>query len=49
MQAAIIEIDNNSQLLAYNKAAKVLFPTNLLQLNQKFDFQNVLNLITKSQ
>ena len=44
MQAAIIEIDNNSQLLAYNKAAKVLFPTNLLQLNQKFDFQNVLNL-----
>ena len=44
MQAAIIEIDNNSQLLAYNKAAKVLFPTNLLQLNQKFDFQNALNL-----
>ena len=44
MQAAIIEIDNNSQLVAYNKAAKVLFPTNLLQLNQKFDFQNALNL-----
>ena len=44
MQVAIIEIDNNSQLLAYNKAAKVLFPTNLLQLNQKFDFQNVFNL-----
>ncbi|PXZ07244.1 transcriptional regulator TyrR [Gilliamella apicola] len=44
MQVAIIEIDNNSQLLAYNNAAKALFPTNLLQLNQKFDFQNVLNL-----
>lgn len=44
MQVAIIEIDNNSQLLAYNNAAEALFPTNLLQLNQKFDFQNVLNL-----
>ena len=44
MQVAIIEIDNNSQLLAYNKAAKVLFPTDLLQLNQKFDYQNILNL-----
>ena len=44
MQVAIIEIDKNSQLLAYNKAAKALFPIDLLQLNQKFDFQNVLNL-----
>ena len=44
MQVAIIEIDNNSQLLAYNNAAKALFPTNLLQLNQKFDYQNILNL-----
>ena len=44
MQVAIIEIDNNSQLIAYNNAAKALFPNNLLELNQKFDFQNVLNL-----
>ena len=44
MQVAIIEIDSNSQLVAYNNAAKALFPTNSLQLNRKFDYQNILNL-----
>ena len=44
MQAAIIEIDNNSQLVAFNKAAKALFSSNSLKLNQKFDYQNVFNL-----
>lgn len=44
MQAAIIEIDNNSKLLAYNNVAKALFSVNLLNLNQKFDYQNVFNL-----
>jgi transcriptional regulator of aroF, aroG, tyrA and aromatic amino acid transport len=44
MQAAIIEIDSNSQLVAYNNAAQALFSSSLLKLNQKFDYQSAFNL-----
>ena len=44
MQAAIIKIDNNTQLVAYNDAAKALFSSNLLSLDQPFDYRNAFNL-----
>ena len=46
MQAAIIKIDNNTQLVAYNDAAKALFSSNLLSLDQPFDYRNAFNLDT---
>jgi transcriptional regulator of aroF, aroG, tyrA and aromatic amino acid transport len=43
MQAAMIEIDNNQLLVAYNDTAKALFPHNVLVLNQPFDYQKTFN------
>ncbi|MBI0037008.1 sigma 54-interacting transcriptional regulator [Gilliamella sp. B14384H2] len=44
MQAAIIKIDNNTHLVAYNDAAKALFSSNLLSLDQPFDYRNAFSL-----
>lgn len=44
MQAAIIEINNNQLLVAYNSAAKALFMHNTLVLNQPFNYKKVFNL-----
>jgi len=44
MQAAIIEIDLNQQLVAYNNAAKALFSSDWLKLNHHFDYYNFFNL-----
>ncbi|MWP62878.1 sigma 54-interacting transcriptional regulator [Gilliamella sp. Pas-s25] len=44
MQVAIIEIDNNQLLVAYNDVAKALFSDYVLVLNQPFDYQKIFNL-----
>lgn len=44
MQAAIIEINHNQLLVAYNSAAKALFMHNTLVLNQPFNYKKVFNL-----
>ncbi|WP_218056303.1 sigma 54-interacting transcriptional regulator [Gilliamella sp. App6-5] len=44
MQVAIIEIDNNQLLVAYNHVAKALFSEHALVLNQPFDYQKIFNL-----
>ncbi|OCG18723.1 sigma 54-interacting transcriptional regulator [Gilliamella sp. App4-10] len=44
MQVAIIEIDNNQHLVAYNHVAKALLPNHALVLNQPFDYQKIFNL-----
>lgn len=44
MQAAIIEINHNQLLVAYNSAAKALFTHNTLVLNQPFNYKKVFNL-----
>ncbi|MCO6552810.1 MAG: sigma 54-interacting transcriptional regulator [Gilliamella sp.] len=44
MQAAIIEMDNDQLLVAYNHVARALFAQNDLVLNQPFNYQKVFNL-----
>ncbi|WP_085247439.1 sigma 54-interacting transcriptional regulator [Gilliamella mensalis] len=44
MQVAIIEIDNNQLLVAYNHSAKALFSDHALVLNQPFDYQKIFNI-----
>ncbi|MCX8726413.1 sigma 54-interacting transcriptional regulator [Gilliamella sp. B2838] len=44
MQAAIIEINHNQQLIAYNDKAIELFGSTSLILNQPFDYQIIFNL-----
>ncbi|MWN06557.1 transcriptional regulator TyrR [Gilliamella sp. Pas-s95] len=43
MQIAIIEIDHNHHLIAYNDSAKKLFGHQSLVLNQYFDYRAVFN------
>lgn len=44
MQVAIIEIDHNKRLLAYNDKAQALLSSTLLTLQQPFDFQTIFHL-----
>ncbi|OCG07683.1 hypothetical protein A9G13_05560 [Gilliamella sp. wkB178] len=44
MQAAIIEINLNKQLVAYNDTASKLFSPDFLKLNQPFDYHHIFNL-----
>ena len=44
MQAAIIEINNNQQLVSYNQQAGELISSNLLNLNQTFNYHKVFSL-----
>lgn len=44
MQAAIIEMDNDQLLVAYNHVARALFAQNDLVLNQPFNYKKVFNL-----
>jgi transcriptional regulator of aroF, aroG, tyrA and aromatic amino acid transport len=44
MQAAIIEMDNDQLLVAYNHVARALFAQNDLVLNQPFNYQKIFNL-----
>ena len=44
MQAAIIEINNNQQLVNYNQQAGELISSDLLNLNQPFNYHNVFSL-----
>ena len=44
MQAAIIEINNNQQLVSYNQQAGELISSNLLILNQTFNYHKVFSL-----
>ncbi|MCX8649088.1 sigma 54-interacting transcriptional regulator [Gilliamella sp. B2776] len=44
MQAAIIEINNNQQLVTYNQQAGQLISSDMLNLNQPFNYQNVFSL-----
>ena len=44
MQAAIIEINNNQQLVNYNQQAGELISSDLLNLNQTFNYHKVFSL-----
>ena len=44
MQAAIIEINNNQQLVSYNQQAGELISSDLLILNQTFNYHKVFSL-----
>lgn len=44
MQIAILEIDHNKRLIAYNDKAKALLSSTLLTLQQPFDFQAIFHL-----
>ncbi|WP_216358661.1 sigma 54-interacting transcriptional regulator [Gilliamella apicola] len=44
MQAAIIEINNNQQLVSYNQQAGELISSDLLILNQTFNYHQVFSL-----
>lgn len=44
MQVAIIEIDHNKRLIAYNDKAQALLSSTLLTLQQPFDFQAIFHL-----
>lgn len=44
MQVAIIEIDHNKRLIAYNDKAQALLSSTLLTLQQPFDFQSIFHL-----
>ena len=44
MQAAIIEINNDQQLINYNQQAGELISSDLLNLNQPFNYHNVFSL-----
>ena len=44
MQIAILEIDHNKRLIAYNDKAKALLSSTLLTLQQPFDYQAIFHL-----
>ena len=44
MQIAILEIDHNKRLIAYNDKAKTLLSSTLLTLQQPFDYQAIFHL-----